>query len=100
MYILFPAPDFNKMGLYSMYIMVLADARDCCFVMKCLRFLTKTEDHPTTLEKITHQSHCSVLFANPLVVFCTCFLSFNVLHQCYRICVVQNIDLFVEITNR
>jgi hypothetical protein len=33
MYILFPAPDFNKMDLYSMYIMVLADARNCCFVM-------------------------------------------------------------------
>jgi hypothetical protein len=36
MYILFPAPDFNKMGLYFMYIMVFADARDCCFVMNFL----------------------------------------------------------------
>lgn len=36
MYILFPAPDFNKMGLYFMYSMVFADARDCCFVMNFL----------------------------------------------------------------
>jgi len=100
MCILFPAPNSNKMCLYSMYIMVLADARDCCFVMNFISgFLTKSKNHPTTLEKITHQSHCSVLFAIPLV-FCTCFLRFNILHQCYRICIVQNIDLFVEITNR
>jgi hypothetical protein len=101
MYILFPAPDFNKMGLYSIYIVVLADARDCCFFMN---FLSQAFDKIKGPSNNTGENHTPVSLLSPfcqstgvlhMLLEFQCFL-----HQRYRICVVQNIDLFVEITNR